>query len=451
MRFLSYLLSVLIIIAPAYNAYAAVNLSKGQIVDLGKKGGALVKTGGGALVKVGKVGTALSPAGALLWCVKYSKKCKDHVGDTIELVCDVTGVCTANHRCVGRIYYVAYSERIASRGDAISSSIDLNLKRLQRSYPNHQITVMSHTTGHLDELESRAQDVIDDKIDEYETGVHDVYSYRSNDIFEYRLTKDGVSRDLKSNYSVAVIGVVDCGESKGNRQLSKDDLDALAKKIADSMDDDDIKNYYNTDYDDVTINNYHYYGDQIDNDTNIDNQCQNNSCNEISKDIEKDIMSKKYDIDDVTPANCTMEENTGKYISCNMDLDNEDNSQDNDTTNNTTTPKDDDEPPVCKTSDFFKEACEYFDWVDDEPSKKQDTKVNVNDDEEETLNKDRIDIDEGCPTDDVISVSMPWGYATTINFTYKPYCDFARSLKPYMTATGAIVSMYIVGSCGRRL
>lgn len=102
------------------------------------------------------------------------------------------------------------------------------------------------------------------------------------------------------------------------------------------------------------------------------------------------------------------------------------------------------EPHWCKTTDLTKEACEYFDWVDDEPEPKEDKKIEVEDEEEQPLKDDVIDVDRDCPPNQQIQITMPWGYATTVEFDYKPYCDFAVQINPYVTAMGFLLSFYIV-------
>lgn len=468
MRILPITLSLLMIFTPAYSAYASMLPAKGQIVQIGKKGGALIKTGAGAAKKIATPVNATITAGIFAWdwCKKNQKKCKDYAGDAYEIICDVTS-CDVERKdddgfCVIP-YYRVHSPFLRqpiptyynSFDDAFRVSISELIKSSEKEFKRDDLTISSISRQRLDD----AHDDFLSQVSNYKgRGVianSDGYTSLNTNSGSYTATmQDSNGSKVVSGTSIYFY-VKDCDDDqrKERKKLDDDELNQLAKKIVQKMDDDDIINYYNTDYDDVTINNYHYYGDDIDRETNIDKYCNSNSCNEISKEIEQDIKQKKYDIDDVNEKNCTIEESTGKYIACNMTVKNED--EDNTTNNNETNQTDkkedeDDKPPFCKTSDFFKEACEYFDWVDDEPSEKQDKKVDI-EDEEEKLNKDRIDIDEGCPPDQHISVSMPWGYSTTIEFTYKPYCDFARDLKPYMTATGAIVSMYIVGSCGRRL
>lgn len=472
MRILPIALSVLMIFTPAYSAYASMLPTKGQVVQMGKKGGALVKTGAGVAVKVGKVGRALTPVGVMGWCFANKKKCEDYADDAYEIICDLTS-CDVEHKEEDEdpvdncnfLYGYELSYNSTRTTKPISQLYLPAWGGLYRTLEQAENPVKREAKQRDAEIKIRdldlgsrtSQSALKQYCRTLPVGYAQPIDYMSNQSYDLIKNGDRISNQVIIKFRY-LVKYADDDQKNQSKRLTNDELNSLAKKIADQMDDDDIINYYNTDYDDITINNYHYYGDDIDRETNIDNQCQNNSCNEISKEIEKDIQNKKYDIDDVTPANCTIEESTGKYIACNMTIKNDEEenntNKEGDTTNkdtNVTKKEDEEEPHFCKTSDLTKEACEFFDWVDDEPSEKQDKKVNIEDEEEEKLNKNRINLDEGCPPDQHISVSMPWGYSTTIEFTYKPYCDFARDLKPYMTATGAIVSMYIVGSCGRRL
>lgn len=445
---LTYFLSFLIIIAPTYSAYAS-GITKGQIIAIGKQGGAMIKKGGGAVAKIGQIGKVITPAGAVAWCISNKKKCDDIIDDIAEIFCDDDG-CTAHRKddgtdddgfsCDGRVAYIWKSQPSGATSEkkysgsylAYANSFASQMQQSQESYsrksvpPDFVITSMSESSASLN----------------------------------YKFI-NGYGREQSGYASIARICEKDDrpqSEKDKDRQLSDDELGKLAKKIGENMDNGDIINYYNNDYGDITINNQRYDGGDINQQTNIDNKCQNNSCNELSKDIENAVRKGKIDIDDVNEKNCTMDKAKRKYIQCSFDFDSDTTNNDNDTTNNdndTTNNKKEDEEEGnehwCDTTDLTREACEYFDWVDDEPDTKEDKKVEVEDEEEEPLDKDKIDIDGACPPDEHISISMPWGYSTTITFTYEPYCDFARKLKPYMTASGAIVAMYIVGSCGRRI
>lgn len=186
----------------------------------------------------------------------------------------------------------------------------------------------------------------------------------------------------------------------------------------------------------TVINNY---GDQID----IDKYCQESgSCDELSKEFGDEVTKNqnKYDIDKINKANCLVE--NGKIVSCdNAKLEIEEENENED--------EDEDEKTFCDTSDLTKEICEYLDWVDDEPEEKEDQKVEVEDEEEKPLDDDIIDVDKTCPPPEEIHITMPWGYATTVVFDYKPYCDFAEKINPYMVATGGLMAMYTVAGVRR--
>lgn len=451
---LTYFLSFLIIFAPTYSAYAA-GITKGQIIAVGKKGGAMIKTGAGSVVKGGGIVgiTAIGIDAAMSWCRNNQKKCKDIIGDMADVVCDDDG-CTANRK-----------DDDTGGGDDDGFVCDGRVAYRWKSPPSGASAEKKYSGSYLAYANSFASQMQENQMNYSKKSVPPDFVITSMSESSASLTYkfiNGYGREQSAYASIARLCEKDDrpqSEKDKDRRLSDDELGDLAKKISERMDNDDIINYYNNDYGDITINNQRYDGDDINQQTNIDNKCQNNSCNEISKDIENAVRKGKIDIDDVNEKNCTMDKAKRKYIQCSFDFDSDTTNNDNDTTNNdndtTNNKKEEDEEEGnehwCDTTDLTREACEYFDWVDDEPDTKEDKKVEVEDEEEEPLDKDKIDIDGACPPDEHISISMPWGYSTTITFTYEPYCDFARKLKPYMTASGAIVAMYIVGSCGRRI
>lgn len=455
---LTYFLSFLIIFAPTYSAYAS-GITKGQIISIGKAGGAMIKTAGGIARKYGTpVGATITGVGtAWSWCKNNQKKCKDIIGDVADIVCD-DNECTANRKddggddgqCLIRYDFDKGQKRHLTLSDFVS---ELNSKT--KIVTDYTIFYLSNDYT-VSDLERAGQSRLSyAKNSSGWVYYDDVFRHDYKTVVTDTQKQFGGITRSQSYLQVAI----KCNDTDDDKRLSDDELSELAKKIAEKMDNNDITNYYNTEYGDIIINNRKYDGDEINQQTNIDNKCQNNSCNELSKEVENAVRKGKIDIDDVNEKNCKLEKNTGKYIACNIDIDKD--SDDSDTTNNTDKDDDDttnntkkdeeDNEHWCDTTDLTREACEYFDWVDDEPDTKEDKKVEIEDEEEEPLDKDQIDIDGACPHDEHISISMPWGYSTTITFTYEPYCDFARKLKPYMTTSGAIVAMYIVGSCGRRI
>nr|WP_282597043.1 virulence factor TspB C-terminal domain-related protein [Stenotrophomonas maltophilia] len=48
-----------------------------------------------------------------------------------------------------------------------------------------------------------------------------------------------------------------------------------------------------------------------------------------------------------------------------------------------------------------------------------------------------------CPAAKVVSVSLA-GMSTSVNFEFKPLCDFASLLRPLLLACSAIVAAYII-------
>lgn len=76
MRLIVYFLSLLMIFMPSYSAYAS-GISKGQIVAIGKAGGAMIKTAGGKIMKLPP--TVRGGGAVLVWCM-FDKKCRDKMG-----------------------------------------------------------------------------------------------------------------------------------------------------------------------------------------------------------------------------------------------------------------------------------------------------------------------------------------------------------------------------------
>lgn len=450
MRILPITLSLLMIFTPAYSAYASMLPAKGQIAQIGKKGGALIKTGAGKAVKVGVIGVGIEGGrmvvgAAWSWCKNNQKKCKDKIGDAYELICDVTS-CDVEHKddsdgqCVARFG----DDKQTASGFLSSKTRTLTQGDFTREYTPSD-------NAHEDLIE-RGKRAISSSNKNYPEWVY--YHGEYNMIIKSTHNKTGTSTTGKSEFYVRVW--VKCGGlDDDERKISDKELTDLAKKIAEKMDDDDIINYYNTDYDDVTINNNYYYGDDIDNETNIDNQCQNNSCNEISKEIENDINKRKYDIDDVTPENCKMEENTGKYIACNMKIENEEEDNSNkegDTTNkDTVTKKEDEEDPYkCGTTDLTKKICSFVDWSKSGDYDDEDDKVKIKEDEEDKPNT-KVEFTGTCPAPYEIDISLDAGFMGTIDYDFvlldtPKLCTFLDDwVEPIVYVLGPLHAIYILG------
>lgn len=435
-----YLSCFLFAIAPVQSY--AIDLSKPQIVQMGKKGGAMVINGAGQAFKYAKLSRNLTPYGAGAWCILNWKKCKDYIDDAYELVCEKADVCDFNRKetedesgqCIVR--YGSKKQTLSSFIASVSITEDRGAYTI-RYYAK------SKTTEKLKENARHAINSANKSSDDW------VFYHGTYPLFFTTTDKPTGNTSDGSDTYYAQTWVKCGGQSDDDKKLSDSELEELARKIAKNMDDDDIKNYYNYDYGDITINNHKYDGDEINNETNIEKQCTENSCNEISKEIESDINNKKYDIDDVNEQNCTMENK--KYISCNVkksDDDDTTNNQDDTTNNINNTKKDDDDEHWCKTSDLTKEACEFFDWVDDEPEKPKNTKVDVEDEEEKPLDDDMINIMKSCPADIEFSVSM-LGQSMEFEISTMPFCLVAKGAKSYIISAGTLSAIFILAGVRR--
>lgn len=437
---------------PSYSAYAS-GISKGQIISIGKAGGAMIKTAGGIARKYGTpVGATITGVGtAWSWCKNNQKKCKDIIGDVADIVCD-DNECTANRK---------------DDGDDGQCMIGYDFEKNQKRH----LTL----SDFVSELNSKTKIV----------SVYTIY-YQSNDYTSSDLERAGQSRlslaksakgwvyyddvfrhdyktvitdtqkqfgNISSSQSYVQVAIK-CNDTDDDKRLSDDELNDLAKKISERMDNGDITNYYNTEYGDIIINNRKYDGDEINQQTNIDNKCQNNSCNELSKDVENAVRKGKIDIDDVNEKNCTLEKNTGKYIACNIDIDKDsddsdttNNKDDDDTTNNTDTKKDDDEIK-CDSSEFHKKVCDWIDWTQKDLDAQDDGKAEIKDlSKDLELDDDKIKFGRACPSGPVVNISFA-GVSVSHDISYEGLCGAFEKMRPFVIGIGSIVSVMIIG--GRR-
>lgn len=367
------------------------------------------------------------------------------------MACEAVDICTANRKdddtgggdddgfaCDGRVAYnwksvpsgASQEKRYSGSYLAYANSFASQMQQSQESYnrksvpPDFVITSMSESSASL------------------------TYKFIN-----------GYGREQSGYASIARLCEKDDrpqSEKDKDRRLSDDELGDLAKKISERMDNDDIINYYNNDYGDITINNQRYDGDDINQQTNIDNKCQNNSCNELSKDVENAVRKGKIDIDDVNDKNCTLEKNTGKYIACNIDIDkdsddsdttNNTNKDDDDTTNNTDTKKDDDETE-CDSSEFHKKVCDWIDWTQKDLDEQDDGKAEVKDlSKDLELDDDKINFGRACPSGPVVNISFA-GVSVSHDISYEGLCGAFEKMRPFVIGIGGIVSVMIIG--GRR-
>jgi len=405
----------------------------------------------GVAVKVGKVGRALTPAGALAWCISNKKKCDDIIDDTVEIVCDVSGVCTAERKDDDYNNDSNLSDEkclmYSTDGDYyydLSKVLNDAKERVQKS--SGKTLIMSQRD--IIELQNKSKSLFNSSNSGAGSDYVRLY-YKQGDEYKQHTVSIKVSYKTLSNDNCNP-GSDNVNSEKNHKQLSKDELTALAKKIAEKMDDDDIKNYYNTKYDDIIINNNHYYGDEINRETNIDKYCESNACNEISKEIEQDIKDKKYDIDDVNEKNCTMEENTGKYIACNMTINNEEENTQTPPKDDTDTPKkEDDDPLSCDSSKFHKKICEWMDWTQDDLEVPDEDKPKIKDlSDDLQIDKNRVNFGRACPVGDNLALSLH-GISISHQISYQGLCDAFTTMRPFIIGIGGIISVMIIG--GRRV
>lgn len=441
MRILVYLLSLLMVFAPTYSAYAS-GITKGQIIQMGKKGAALVRTGAGVAVKVGKVSRALTPVGSIVWCVS-NKKCKDKIDDAYEIACDISGVCTVERKenDIPDEYCMLYSSQGSGYRYDLNEVAQFGMSKLQQKYPTKELVLSARS---LSAMQKYTQQIFDKKeLVSNQYYIVQVMEKNGN------LYQDS-SNDLYIYYTIQKNDTCDPGNARADSEENRKKLlNEVAKKIAENMDDDDIKNYYNTKYDDIIINNNHYYGDEINKETNIDKYCESNACHEISKEIEKDINEKKYDIDDVNEKNCTIEESTGKYIACSITINNEEeNETQPDDTEQTTDKKEDDDPLSCDSSRFHRKICDWMDWTQDDLDAQDDGKAVIKDlSKDLEIDDDKIKFGRACPSGPIVNISFA-GVSVSHDISYEGLCGAFEKMRSFVIGIGGIVSVMIIG--GRR-
>lgn len=422
---------------PSYSAYAE-GISKGQIIAIGKAGGAMIKTAGGKIMKLPPI--VRGGGGAVLaWCM-FDKKCRDKMGDAVELACEAVDICTANHKdddtgddddgfvCDGRVGYKWATAPFGTRSD------------------------VRYSGSYLAYAQSFADDIVNMQENRFSKSIQPDFKTIGKNGHRMHFSYEHISDNYHNVVNAYGTVLKICNTDK---RLSNDELNDLAKKISERMDNDDIINYYNNDYGDITINNQRYDGDEINQQTNIDNKCQNNSCNELSKEVENAVRKGKIDIDDVNDKNCTLEKNTGKYIACNIDIDKD--SDDSDTTNNTdkddddttnNTNKDDDEIK-CDSSEFHKKVCDWIDWTQKDLDEQEDGKVEIKDlSKDLELDDDKINFGRACPSGPTVDISFA-GARVYHQISYDGLCVSYEDMRPFVIGIGGIVSVMIIG--GRRV
>lgn len=447
-KYIVYLFALSMSFAPIHNAYA-FSMTKGELIQIGSKGGALIKSNGGKLFKLSAIGIGIeggriATGAAWSWCKNNQKKCKDKIGDAYEVICDLTN-CEVERKeeiedesgqCI--IRYGKNKQTLSAFLASQTRTEDRNA-----SVVNYYPADDTHS-----ELQKAGQSAINSANKNFSnwTYLHGYYNMGITTTYK----KTGESIHQKSRY-YAQIWIKCGGQSDDDKKLSDSELEELAKKIAKNMDDDDIKNYYNYDYGDITINNHKYDGDEINNETNIEKQCTENSCNEISKEIEQDINNKKYDIDDVNEQNCTMENK--KYVSCNVKKDGDDDDEENNTTNNTTnnTKKDDDDDPYkCGTTDLTKKICNFIDWSKSDDYDDENDKLKIKEHDEDEPNT-KVDFNGACPAPYIVDISFEAGFMGKIEYDFMllntpELCEFLDDwVEPIIYVLGPLHAIYILG------
>ncbi len=341
------------------------------------------------------------------WCKANKKKCREKVGE--DVYCVIAGNCedddsNNNMTCSWRYGHPYYKDELFSKPN-----------RTLEQYYNDTMASISKPTfkpddwyGDMPEVEEKVMDRISDTNKPsigYQTGF-----FKFGDSASGRV----ISTEAHITYR--------CGYYEKDDQAKQDDLLKALKKLHDSLEDDEIKNIVNN-----------YYGDDID----IEKQCNGAySCTTINEGDDNDTTNNTTNNDNDTTNNNTKNDNDT--------TNNKTKKEDEDTTNNTTKGKGDEDELECNDTDLSKAVCKIIDWLDDEAEDPDDQKAKIKDEDyDDDLDDDTINVSKGCPSNETISYSM-MGFGASIELPYHSICKFAQMVNPYVTASGAIVSFYII-------
>ncbi len=395
MRFAVFVSSLIIALYPSL-VFANLPAPTGRVLDAYQKkdGSWAVKVPGGLIrgvpKAVGKAGIygyigkelILDPLAS--WCKANKRKCAEKVGE--DVVCVIVGNCEDDDTT---------TDNSPIRGNYCFVDIDK-----ERVWGND-----------VEELAEQACDYY------HPTG------YPFSIAIESERPQVQVYR-ARCNSGYGVTTLITC-DSRNKDEYDKDKkekdlLDAL-KKLHDSLEDDEIKNIVNN-----------YYGDDID----VEKQCNGAySCTTINEGDDNDTTNNTTNNDNDTTNNTTKNDNDT--------TNNTTKKEDEDTTNNTKGKGDEDELE-CNDTDLSKAVCKIIDWLDDEAEDPDDQKAKIKDEDyDDDLDDDTINVSKGCPSNQTISYSM-MGFGASIELPYHSICKFAQMVNPYVTASGAIVSFYII-------
>ena len=103
----------------------------------------------------------------------------------------------------------------------------------------------------------------------------------------------------------------------------------------------------------------------------------------------------------------------------------------------------------CDTTDFTKKVCDFIDWMQDDDTRHDDTKVQVQDlAKDKAIDKDRINFSASCPADTTFTMSFA-GATVNPTISYKNFCEAMIKLKPFIIGLSSISGVLIIAG-GRR-
>lgn len=425
----------------------------------------IIGAGGRMLVKGATFGTAVTSTGVILlkaveWCAK-NKKCRDKFGDALELLLDDDNDGKYRSFCVAAVY---------DNGDYVSLKNYLNSRKRALHGNTEYVGLVT------DKSKKEALAMADKRIKQLlPTSGAGYHKWRQQDVLNLEVDFEQVGGSMSYKDTLRKSYFIKCDAPI---TINNDNKEQIIKQVINNLSDDDTNQ----------IINYYYNDNRIEFEQNIDKLCQQGACDEVSPELEKKIRDGEQDVDKVNKQNCKANEK-GVLVSCDKDFeltsppdkkpkkeckprkkqpknpnqlsleleDDKDTDKDtkdkcepldDDKDNDKEKGKDKDEPPIdCNSNKMYKELCKFMDWADDEADEPKQEKVKVKDTEADNTDKDKIDIRHVCPPPENITLSVV-GYTTTIVFDYKPYCDFAFKIRPYMVSAGGLMAMYILS--GRR-
>lgn len=401
MRFATFIIAFYFLFAQT-QAYA-INLNKGNIVNATMRNGGslLVKTGKGALVLAGGGGVGYAIRTAIDLCKNNKKFCSELIGESIEeLLEDEQTLCIYAYEYKGGYYSVSeYLEKFSEEFDVTA---------------NTRYRLKPHADVH-DRLVQFGQKAVNDYEQLDNNDYNDWHFVTSVNIFyEIHIFNNGQKGNVLTHQSTSSSLYVKCSEEP----TESEKIDALVQRLTDKQLTTIVNNYYNN-------------GNGID----VDEFCKRD-----------DVICKDQGEGDEGDDYPRWEKINGRRCLVNKDreiirCEDEPSKADNDNNKG--------EKLFCDTTDFTKKVCDFIDWMQDDDTRHDDTKVQVQDlAKDKAIDKDRINFSASCPADTTFTMSFA-GATVNPTISYKNFCEAMIKLKPFIIGLSSISGVLIIAG-GRR-